>query len=221
MEWEKVHSCGRPTHAHAPILSQECKICARPFTNFRWNPGPNARYKTTIVCQTCAKLKNVCQTCLFDLEYGLPTQVRDAALGLTEKMPGSDVGREYYTQQMEQRLSASGAVDPIGQLGAATAGREMLSRLARTTPYYKRNRARICSFWVKGECKRGEECPYRFVHPSHTAQYPGLVDHTGRVTNMSHSSSLAITGCLPLFCTFSRETPLKPHGDLSCLSASL
>ena len=29
------------------------------------------------VCQTCAKLKNVCQTCMLDLEYGLPIQVSD------------------------------------------------------------------------------------------------------------------------------------------------
>ena len=28
------------------------------------------RYKKTEVCQTCSKLKNICQTCLFDLEYG-------------------------------------------------------------------------------------------------------------------------------------------------------
>ena len=24
----------------------------------------------------------------------------------------------------------------------------------------------ICSFWVKGECKRGEECPYRHEKPT-------------------------------------------------------
>jgi pre-mRNA-splicing factor RBM22/SLT11 len=29
------------------------------------------------VCQTCAKLKNVCQTCLFDLDFGLPVELRD------------------------------------------------------------------------------------------------------------------------------------------------
>lgn len=40
----------------------------------------------------------------------------------------------------------------------------MLLKLARTTPYYKRNRPHICSFWVKGECKRGEECPYRYTY---------------------------------------------------------
>ena len=28
------------------------------------------RFKKTEVCQTCSKLKNVCQTCLLDLEYG-------------------------------------------------------------------------------------------------------------------------------------------------------
>ena len=43
---------------------------------------------------------------------------------------------------------------------------ELLQKLARTTPYYKRNRPHICSFWVKGECKRGEECPYRHEKPS-------------------------------------------------------
>lgn len=38
----------------------------------------------------------------------------------------------------------------------------MLTKLARKAPYYKRNRPHVCSFWVKGECKRGEECPYRY-----------------------------------------------------------
>ena len=37
--------------------------------------------------------------------------------------------------------------------------------MARTAPYYKRNLPHICSFWVKGECKRGEECPYRHDKP--------------------------------------------------------
>ena len=55
----------------------ECKICVRPFTIFRWKAGTQGRYKATVVCQSCAKVKNVCQTCLFDLEYGLPVQVGD------------------------------------------------------------------------------------------------------------------------------------------------
>ena len=46
------------------------QICVRPFTIFKWCPGAKMRYKKTEICQTCAKLKNVCQTCLLDLEYG-------------------------------------------------------------------------------------------------------------------------------------------------------
>lgn len=46
---------------------------------------------------------------------------------------------------------------------ASSAGKEMLKELARTNPYYKRNQPHICSFFAKGECKRGAECPYRCV----------------------------------------------------------
>jgi hypothetical protein len=42
---------------------------------------------------------------------------------------------------------------------------DMLLKLQRTAPYYKRNRAHICSFFVKGECTRGAECPYRHEMP--------------------------------------------------------
>ncbi|XP_025056723.1 pre-mRNA-splicing factor RBM22 isoform X1 [Alligator sinensis] len=145
---------------------KECKICARPFTVFRWCPGVRMRFKKTEVCQTCSKLKNVCQTCLLDLEYGLPIQVRDAGLSLKDDMPKSDVNKEYYTQNMEREISNSDGTRPVGALGKATSTSDMLLKLARTTPYYKRNRPHICSFWVKGECKRGEECPYRHEKPT-------------------------------------------------------
>ena len=35
---------------------KECKICTRPFTIFRWNPGAKMRFKKTEICQTCAKV---------------------------------------------------------------------------------------------------------------------------------------------------------------------
>nr|GMC46202.1 zinc finger CCCH domain-containing protein 49-like [Ipomoea batatas] len=38
-------------------------------------------------------------------------------------------------------------------------------KLQRTTPYYKRNRAHVCSFYVRGQCTRGLECPYRHEMP--------------------------------------------------------
>lgn len=112
---------------------RDCMICARPFTAFRWCPDMRMRFKKTEICQMCARLKNVCQTCVLDLGHGLPTQVRDAAA-------------------MDQ--SAMGAV-----------GNETLAKLSRMAPYYMRNRPRICSFWLRGVCKRGDECSYRHEKP--------------------------------------------------------
>ncbi|KAG6867005.1 hypothetical protein C0991_003921 [Blastosporella zonata] len=143
---------------------RSCGTCARPFTVFRWNPGAGARFKTTVICQTCAKVKNVCQTCLLDLEYGLPTQVRDTALALQNEAPTSDINREYYAQNMEGKLDGNKSGLDSGR--ASSAGKEMLKQLARTDPYYKRNRPQVCSFFVKGECSRGNECPYRHEKPA-------------------------------------------------------
>ena len=85
---------------------KECKICTRPFTVFRWRPGRDSRYKKTEVCQTCSKLKNVCQVCLLDLEYGLPVQVRDTALSINsnDAIPKSDVNREYFAEEHDRRV---------------------------------------------------------------------------------------------------------------------
>lgn len=146
---------------------KECKICARPFTIFRWCPGARMRFKKTEVCQTCSKLKNVCQTCLLDLEFGLPTQVRDAALKVNDEIPQSDVNKEFYLQNVEHKLALNdGEMPSTSGGGKAQPASDVLSKLARTTPYYKRNLPHICSFWVKGECKRGEECPYRHEKPN-------------------------------------------------------
>lgn len=160
-------SCTGSLHIHLQTkekYGKECKICARPFTVFRWCPGARMRFKKTEVCQTCSKLKNVCQTCLLDLEYGLPIQVRDAALKLKDDIPKSDVNKEYYIQNMERELARSDS----GSLAnnKMNEPNELLMRLARTAPYYKRNRPHVCSFWVKGECRRGEECPYRHERPT-------------------------------------------------------
>ncbi|CAB0039924.1 unnamed protein product [Trichogramma brassicae] len=145
---------------------KECKICIRPFTVFRWCPGAKMRFKKTEVCQTCSRLKNVCQTCLLDLEYGLPIQVRDAALKIKDDIPRSEVNKEYYVQNLDSSLSAADPTVPAGSVGKSAAASDLLMKLARTTPFYKRNRPHICSFWVKGECKRGEECPYRHEKPN-------------------------------------------------------
>ncbi|KAI3885472.1 hypothetical protein MKW92_031120 [Papaver armeniacum] len=127
---------------------KECKICTRPFTVFRWRPGRDARFKKTEVCQTCSKLKNVCQVCLLDLEYGLPVQVRDTALAIdsNDSIPKSDVNR------------ARAGIDYESSYGKARPNDTIL-KLQRTTPYYKENRAHVCSFFVRNECTEALNVP--------------------------------------------------------------
>ncbi|KAJ2161697.1 Pre-mRNA-splicing factor slt11 [Coemansia sp. RSA 552] len=145
-------------------MGKECKVCARAFTIFRWLPGRGMRYKKTEICSTCAKLKNVCQTCVLDLEHGLPVQVRDTALSIQDTAPRIEANRRNYLAKLTSGMEAGdGQPDYSGK--AQPAGREMLRRMARKDPYYKRNRAHICTFFVKGECTRGSECPYRHEMP--------------------------------------------------------
>ncbi|XP_014519148.1 zinc finger CCCH domain-containing protein 40-like isoform X1 [Vigna radiata var. radiata] len=143
---------------------KECKICTRPFTVFRWRPGRDARYKKSEICQTCSKLKNVCQVCLLDLEYGLPVQVRDTALSIdsNDAIPKSDVNKEYFAEEHDRRARAG--IDYESSYGKVRPN-DTIMKLQRTTPYYKRNRAHICSFYIRGECTRGAECPYRHEMP--------------------------------------------------------
>ena len=60
-------------------------------------------------------------------------------------------------------MQFAGSENRLNDGRASSAGREMLKQLARTEPYYKRNRPHLCSFYAKGECNRGDDCPYRCV----------------------------------------------------------
>jgi pre-mRNA-splicing factor RBM22/SLT11 len=70
-------------------------------------------------------------------------------------MPLSDVNREWFADQAEKQLAMGQQI-----VGKADSRAQMM-KLARSAPYYKRNQAHVCSFFLKGECKRGVECPYR------------------------------------------------------------
>jgi len=149
----------REPHAKA------CKICDRPFTVYRWKPGPKARYKKTELCYTCAKLKNVCATCVLDLQYGLPVQVRDSTMEEHEKMtmPTSEVNREYMIEQHESgMLHLDTGYNKVDKSASSSA---MLTKLSRRTPYYRRNLAHLCSFYARGGCNRGALCPFRHEMP--------------------------------------------------------
>eukprot|EP00485_Elphidium_margaritaceum_P003201 CAMPEP_0202688990 /NCGR_PEP_ID=MMETSP1385-20130828/4365_1 /ASSEMBLY_ACC=CAM_ASM_000861 /TAXON_ID=933848 /ORGANISM="Elphidium margaritaceum" /LENGTH=446 /DNA_ID=CAMNT_0049344063 /DNA_START=44 /DNA_END=1384 /DNA_ORIENTATION=+ len=169
-------------------FAKACKICDRPITVYRWRPGPRSRFKKTEICGTCAKLKNVCQTCILDLQYGLPVQVRDEALSRedetavlqTDVLPVSRPNRNYMYEQLEHQVGLGGNNTslqlPYQQLDVQNGGNAMLQRIQRRGPYYKRNLPHICSFYVAGTCNRGDACPYRHVHPSQDQKDDALKD---------------------------------------------
>lgn len=163
-----------------------CKICERPFTVFRWKPdGEDTRHKKTELCSTCAKLKNVCQTCVLDLHFNLPVQVRDSALSSDQRviLPNSQVGRDFAIEQYEASIHAKSAANTVGGgsssgilapgeldlnglYGKATSSNRTLQKLSRKIPNYDRNRAHLCSFYARGQCNRGTLCPYRHEMPT-------------------------------------------------------
>jgi pre-mRNA-splicing factor RBM22/SLT11 len=88
-------------------------------------------------------------------------QVRDAAMpdGSVDTRPESGIHREYFSRVNEQKVAA-------GELPYAAAQyNPVVAKLARTAPKYDRNRAHICSFFVKGNCNRGDTCPFRHELP--------------------------------------------------------
>ena len=177
-----------------------CKVCTRPFTVFRWNPGAGSRFKKTEICTTCAKVKNVCQTCILDLQYGLPVQVRDAALGINSAGPTSDKNREYFAETMDRQLEG-----PTSAVGSSSrAGQELLRKAARKEIDYKRDRSQqLCSAFARGSCPRGESCPYKHELPADD-HFPASISppsnsstHPPTPTSASASTAPRITSKLP------------------------
>jgi len=81
----------------------------------QWRPGRGDGYKKTEVCKGCSLIKNVCQTCLLDLEFGLPSQLRDAVLAASgdELIPESDANREFYNQRRLMQLNEGVGSDDV------------------------------------------------------------------------------------------------------------
>lgn len=127
---------------HVPLLTSfraNSRQCTRPFTLFRWKADRTARTKRTIICLTCARLKNCCQCCMLDLSFGLPIAVRDAALKMVAPGPQSAINREYYAQEHEKEIEEGrGAVEAYEKTDEKA--RELLRRLAHSEPYYKKQR---------------------------------------------------------------------------------
>ena len=120
-------------------FGDQCKVCTRPFTLFKWKADRTARQKRTIICLTCARLKNCCQYCMLDLSFGLPITIRDAALKMIAPGPESSINREYYAQNHEREIEeGKGALEEYDKTDEKA--RELLKRLAKSEPYAKRRR---------------------------------------------------------------------------------
>ncbi|KAM0682690.1 RNA binding motif protein 22 [Mitosporidium daphniae] len=167
------------------VHGSECKTCSRPFTVFRWKPGKDARFKKTEICQICSRVKNICQTCLLDLQYNLPVKARDALLGegdagsfCSQDIPKLEVNRQFFFQTMRTRLAdqdTSGgdtSAPLLVGIDAPIVNQKLLSiaKKRAATTNYRRNLPHVCSFYAKKECNRGDACPFRHQLDAHDEQ---------------------------------------------------
>ena len=134
-----------PENPYVKMLKEdygaECKLCTRPFTVFSWAGDGRAhgRKKRTNICLTCARLKNACQCCIMDLQFGLPIVIRDKALELIAPGPQSEINREYFAQNNERAIEEGRAgVEEYEKTDEKA--RELLRRLANSKPYFRKGR---------------------------------------------------------------------------------
>ena len=151
-------------------FQNECKICKRPFTVFTWRPDANSRNKKTEICPTCAKLKNVCQTCLFDLQFGLPVELRDKFLKKKIEIPKEQANLDYFiskaTENFENLNLPYYKEDAYKISPELNAIKNIIENNDKNkNKVIKRNQRYICSFFLRGECNRGDLCPYRHEIP--------------------------------------------------------
>ena len=55
--------------------------------------------------------------CPIDLEFGLPVQVRDQAIGMKDDLPKNDINREYFMQSVDKQVGGLGRSVRVKGLG--------------------------------------------------------------------------------------------------------
>ncbi len=157
-------------------FQNECKICKRPFTVFTWKPDANSRNKKTEICPTCAKLKNVCQTCLFDLQFGLPVELRDKFLKKKIEIPKEQANLDYFISKATETFENLNLPCYKPEAYKLSTESDIIKNIIEkknnskdnkdnNKKIIKRNQRYICTFFLRGECNRGDLCPYRHEIP--------------------------------------------------------
>lgn len=160
-----------------PFGHKLCKISNIPFQAFKWKAGPGGRYKETMVCYPVAAERNMCQSCLNDMKYGLPVGVRDALMAQQSNsnqvaLPQSDVGQRYYYEQqaLAVQTKQANSSDLLTSEISNIASSKQLDKFSRILQVAEakskvafRNLPKLCTFWLVGKCTRVERktCPFR------------------------------------------------------------
>jgi pre-mRNA-splicing factor RBM22/SLT11 len=79
---------------------------------------------------------------MLDLQFGLPIQVRDAALKLVKEAPTSERSRIYQAENQKKLLDSENPGEVAKEYGRTeSAARELLKKLARSKPYARKPEA--------------------------------------------------------------------------------
>ena len=137
-------------------------------------PDANSRNKKTEICPTCAKLKNVCQTCLFDLQFGLPVELRDKFLKKKIEIPKEQANLDYFISKATENFENLNLPYYKPEAYKMSTESDIIKKIIEKTnnnnddnknKIIKRNQRYICTFFLRGECNRGDLCPYRHEIP--------------------------------------------------------
>ena len=125
------------------VAGKRCGVCARPFTLFSWRIAADARVKATVICRACAEARGKCQSCLCAMP--VPGAGGGGAGGA-----GGGAGT-----RRERDGDGDGDGDEADLSGTGSRRIDL-----------NMHRAKICSFFAKGQCTRGAACPFRHEQAS-------------------------------------------------------
>lgn len=131
----------------------DCKVCLRPYTVFRWQNGPS--YSTTKICKVCSKMKHLCQSCLLDIDLHISAKERDKTIGVSSDVPKQKANRDYFIENTARNMKNSTLLEQNIKL--AYSELKNLQKDNEESPIVQKQ---VCSFFAKGECKRGIYCPF-------------------------------------------------------------